>query len=461
VFSIPFSATAVLTHGSGADAFGLQAAIFLGSLWLARELLAAVLGRTFRPSSVPFALYLLAAFLAIACLSLVMPLLINGHLLIRDAQTTAFYPLTLMGHEFTQMMYLVYGVAFAAAVALRSLHADWRRSTVTAYIAGGLVLAGWGWLQFILSVSGLEYPRGILNTSTHAAAQGFTETLSLPIGQVQRISSAALEPSLFAQVELTVVALLLVMIGNGHTIISRRADLAALVGITSITLLSTSSTAYVGFAFLVLVLSLSVISDTKRRRTYLTGLLAAVSVATLLYVIAPVVHDVLNSSVFSKTSTWSANVRWSAVKDAWWQFTAYPVLGTGWGTAPNDDLVVFMLASTGVLGLLAFSFLVAYMATELRTRKKLQSSPGDREFALATAVATALLTVLFTNLLTGFAFVFGHVWLLLGLGIACGAVLRTRETPGIRASGPKPLETSSSRDAVSVADSREEPRLSC
>jgi hypothetical protein len=38
-----------------------------------------------------------------------------------------------------------------------------------------------------------------------------------------------------------------------------------------------------------------------------------------------------------------------------------------------------------------------------------------------------LTLLLVLNILTGFAFVFGHVWLLIGLGIASGGMLRAAE----------------------------------
>ena len=98
IFAIPFSATAVVNFGASGgmlDSFGIQAAIFLGCVWLAREVVTRIRARDFRlPASLRTTALLLLGFLAAATLSLVMPAIINGHFLVRTWEGSwSFTPL--------------------------------------------------------------------------------------------------------------------------------------------------------------------------------------------------------------------------------------------------------------------------------------------------------------------------------------------------------------------------------
>ncbi len=350
-----------------------------------------------------------------------MPVIINGHFVVRTSDAShSFKPLTLSLHDVTQLLYLGYGITLAVILATRLVDESHILSTVRAYVAGGLAIAIWGWMEFVVLISGHSYPHDILNTNVHPGTQGYQELLHLSVGTVHRLSSATVEPSIFAQTLLTIIALLAVLVLRERALFSRALDLAALIVMGSIILLSAATTAYVGTALLLTVLFVFVSRPASRSR-YAAGIASMLAAASVLYVAVSWVRAVIDDTVFGKARTWSAAERFGSVKDAWWHFVEYPVLGTGWGTAPSHDLIVFLLANVGVVGFLVFLALMAHLFWQLRVEEGMAS---DADVAFAMAARTALLTLLLLNVLTGFAFVFGQIWLVIALAAASAANLR-------------------------------------
>jgi hypothetical protein len=451
VFVVPFSATTVLNFGDPAssDAFGVQAAIYLGALWIAREAVTGLPKRIVRaPTSVRTCLLLLGVFLGIAFVSLAMPFAVGeGFLTKVSAGANSFTPLRLTMHNLTQAAYLGYGIAVAAVIGVRAVDATWRALTVRALFAGGIALCLWGWVQLVVLLAGRSYPHEVLNTTVQPQAQNWDLTLDLSFGTVHRLSSAAVEPSIFAQVVLAIIALVVVVVLRGHVVFSRRWDIAALIMMTAVLLLSTATTAYVGLAFIGLVVGVARVSKTGIRRqdvgiVFASGLVLA---ATCLGV-RPV-REVFQATLLDKLDSWSAQTRWSTATDAWWNFVEDPILGTGWASAPTHDLVVFLLANTGLVGTMAFLVLGVYVF--IGVHRSIRLGHDDASVALALGTALSLGTLLFVNVLTGFAFVFGHVWVVLGLAIACAGL-------SARDSGPSTVRPDSveTRDVDRVARER-------
>ncbi len=440
VAAVPFSATAVVNFGGPSstdlNAFGLQAAIFLGGLWMAREAFDAVRARTFElPSVIRLPSMLLLGFTAVAALSLVMPVIIDGAFLAREPETRqSFIPLILQRRDVTQALYLGYGALFAVLIAIRCQELSWRRATVRAYVAGGSALAIWGWIQFALLTTGHSYPRGVFNTNIQHAAQGSQLVLDLPVGTVHRLSSGAVEPSIFAQVLLTIIPLVAIPCFRGNAVFSRRWDALLLFVIAPVLLLSTATTAYVGVVLLSLV-GLSFVRSSPRLPVYLLLLLVGLVVTAVLAALFRPAREVLYYNLIDKADTWSAAERFATVKDAWWSFAEYPLLGTGWGTAPTQDLVVYLLGNTGITGFVAFGLVVVVLLARLRITDSARLSAPDSEISLVLGVRTSLIVLLVLNVLTGFAFVFGHVWVVLGLAIACTGALRTAEASTLALGG--------------------------
>src|SRR5437667_5240781 len=79
VFSVPFTATSLLnTHSS----VPVSPLLFFGSLFIARQLLSSKTGRVTKVSHGDHSQLLLVLFLGIVVLSMTMPLIIDGKLLI-------------------------------------------------------------------------------------------------------------------------------------------------------------------------------------------------------------------------------------------------------------------------------------------------------------------------------------------------------------------------------------------
>lgn len=423
VFWTLFSATSVLNVGSGENGSALQVWMFFGGLWVLRLALE-------RASLLSFSIdnrlkrmsYWMMAFLGVATVSLVMPVIINGSLQIASpvlGENTET-PLVLSGHNVTQLLYLIFGALIAVCVAHVNLRDEDREATERIILYSGVFIACWGVFQFVCNVTGFPYPGFLLNNSGSASGKGFMQTLETGIN---RVSSAAVEPSVLAQGLLALLPLTLPAWRKKGFVFSRRRDRLISVLFVIVLVLSTSSTAYIGLAILGLTYVLysvrtGSISKTKAFFVFgVMGILVAAVVA-VAFVSIPFVSELLNTVLFSKASSGSGLERAMTIALAYGYFQQYPILGIGWGSATSHDLIVKLLSNVGIVGLVAFC---AAMFSIVRSNwKKISSrnSPLDlsREVWL-----TSLITFVLTSIVIGFPMVFGNFWLVVGMAMATAA----------------------------------------
>lgn len=420
VFWTLFSATSVLNVGGADNGSALQVWMFFGALWILRlgleraPLLSYSIDKRLKRMS-----YWMIAFLAVAAVSLVMPILINGKLQIASPVLGDYTqtPLVFSGHNVTQLLYLIFGGLISICVAHVNLDAENREETERIILYAGLFIACWGIVQFFCNVSGVTYPSFLFNNSGSGSGHGFRETLTNGIG---RVSSAAIEPSVLAQALLTLLPLTLPAWLKRGFVFSRRRDRLLALLFIMVLVLSTSSTAYIGLVILTLayvVYSVRTGSFSKRKAIFifvLTGIFATAVIA-VAFISVPFVSELLNTLVLNKASSGSGIERVMTISLAFGYFQKYPILGIGWGSATSHDVIVFLLSNVGIVGTVAF---FGAMFSIIRANwKKISSDNSPLDLSREVWLMSLLCFVL-TSVLIEFPLVFGNFWLIIGMSMA-------------------------------------------
>ena len=113
IFLLPFSATAVLNIGFMDATTGIQAMIYFGTLWMLSVGPDALRRcRVWRTRQMQTSVRRLRFFMLVVGLSLLMPIWINGSLVIEPYEIGSLesMPLTFTPRNITQTMYLAFGV---------------------------------------------------------------------------------------------------------------------------------------------------------------------------------------------------------------------------------------------------------------------------------------------------------------------------------------------------------------
>jgi O-antigen ligase len=419
VFFLPFSATAVLNVGSTDAASGVQATIFFGTLWMAREL-----PRMYRASDSSFKEnlrapgYQLGIFVIIVLLSLTMPLWSNGRIYIEDPDMFDPNPgpLQFTFRHITQTLYLVYGVSLSILVAYRNSELGEFIRSVRTFLISAIFVSIWGFFQLFCYFINIPYPSYIFNTGTAGSALGYLQELE-DIG-MKRISSVATEPSLFASCMLVALGFALFAVISKQPLISKMWDQFAVGIILGGLLFSTSSTAYVGLVVIFVLYLFALLYLRILTTRHIVFVLIFAILLGLVGAFSSTAQDLVASMVVGKSGTTSGIGRLYSVVLAAQYFIQYPVLGLGWGSVTSNDLIFKLLSNTGVLGFSAFSFFIISLVRRLwRERNAVEVGSPERSWWSA-CLLTAVLILIFTNLTTGFEFVYEHLWFVFGLAMA-------------------------------------------
>jgi len=431
VFWTLFSASSAANFGEGENGSALQVWMFFGFLWLFRvglehisTLSFSIDRRILRPC-----LWLIT-FLFAASISLIMPIYINGTLAISSPNLfdNSETPLYFTSHNVTQLLYLIFGVAIAISVAHHNLPDEHRHETEKVILFSALFLSVWGLLQFFCNSTGIPYPDYIFNNSGSASGKGFTETLGVG---VSRISSAAVEPSMFAQSLITLLPLTLPAWLRRGSVFSVSVDRLISVLLLVLLILSTSSTAYLGLLILAILLwpSLLRTRTVSIARAFKFTAVAAAAVLAVVAIAAssiPVVSRVVNAALLNKYSGGSGLDRVWSIGLAFGYFQKFPLLGIGWGSATSHDMVVKLLSNVGIVG--TFTFLLAMHCVMRASWRSLDSSVFPLSLSRS-AWFLGLAVFLCTSIFIAFPLAFGNFWIVLGMAMSTGWKAEPALTP--------------------------------
>jgi O-antigen ligase len=415
IFSLPFSATSIVNIGNK----GFPAWLFLGLLWMIREAGPELLRFRFKyPTALRPQRLALGLFCAVAALSLVIPVLFAGGVEIQSPILLdgGSEPLHLASRNFTSLLYLYFGSLLAILVARRNIEAPRLVATLKIYLYALLFVCGWGIFQWVLLQFQVPYPAFLFNNSATETAQGFATFLD----GVPRISSVAVEPSILAQILLTFLPFVILTGVLKYPVLPslRNLLLGSVIGL--VLLLSTSFSAYIGIAIVLAIIPGALYFVRVLRLKHLVVLTSVPLLALFSYVAIPFVSDFVNSQLLTKGDSYSGIERARTVILAYTYFVQFPVLGVGWGSVTSHDLILNLLSNCGILGFLCFALFVGVVVRKLFVSVKSSARPNEK--SLKVAMGLSLITLIVMNIFTGFAFVFGHMWLIFGLTMAATAM---------------------------------------
>ena len=135
--------------------------------------------------------------------------------------------------------------------------------------------------------------------------------------------------------------------------------------------------------------------------------------------------NALTDQAVDKIGSYSIQERLYTISNAWNHFLEFPWLGLGWGSVTSHDLVVNLLANSGLIGLFAFLLLVLHPALGLTSslKKYRQVRVCGSEGAWGTGIFLSFLLMLFVSAIGGFGYVFGHFWFTLAMVVSFGRLI--------------------------------------
>lgn len=374
VFFAPFSATSVINAGASGSGQGFSPYLLFGLLLVLRQSGDAVLRMKVRiKRGATYPLSLLYLFAGVCLTSLVMPLIINGRLQVMSEPSLDYrlIPLEYSWQILNHALRLLLDISLTTIIVYRNLTLKSFYASVRVYLCSGVFISLWGVMQSALYILGIPYPDFIFNNSYSPGATAYGSVLESV--NLLRVSSVAIEPSFLSRVLVGMLALSVVTALRRHYIFNKVVDWLVITLLFFTTLLTTSSTGFVGIAIvltMLLILPRAVMAGHQGFRKIALGAMAAV---LLCYLFIPSVKDILDSQVLYKGEGGSALERAVIISNDLGYFLKYPVLGVGWNCVPMHDVIIGMLASCGLIGLLAFLFLIG---TVIRRLKRSSSIPA-------------------------------------------------------------------------------------
>jgi hypothetical protein len=316
--------------------------------------------------------------------SLIYPRLFAGDVLLYTLNAAeSLLPLQPTSANFTQTVYLIVSVTMVFAFATAARSEKFRTLYLRSIALAGAALIGSGLIDMAFSRVGATD----LLDPFHNATYHLLDTVS--IGGLHRVVGFMPEASVFGSVSCTLLGFFVFNVGAFEPRLRRRIIPFLILGLTVMTLLSTSSTGYVGLIVTAAVflgrifygVVLIPIRSASRLRQAATIGAALTVLLGLLAVFGPFLlvkyHNLLDAVLFQKTtsSSYLERSRWTqAGVNA---FFATHGIGVGVGSIRTSNWFVNILASTGIVGvLLFFGFLI-----KMLWPSTLYRNAADRRFA--------------------------------------------------------------------------------
>lgn len=422
IFFIPFTATSLLNSSSNVP---LTPGQYFGGLFISLQLIFYITrGEVRFPHYVGIQISLIYLFLAAVLFSALYSAAMSQGVYIGPHSYTS-------GQVVKSTLPVLFGIVLLTFIVLKNNTIEIIERTLKVYIISGLFVTVWGYIQFICNnVLGIEYPWYIFNNAVPETMHGYKQEVEVEGIFLPRISSVFHEPSMFSKYLLTVLPLLIVSILRHSPILGYLKDRIAFCLIVGVLLLSTSTTAYIGLAILFIFSIVLMIDMKKTKSCYIIAyLLFTALVVVITYFCLPMADAVIKSLVLEKLSSGSGVERLASIKEAWGLFLTAPVLGVGWNTVTSNDLLVNLLANTGLLGALSFScalVVILYNSkiAQLYTRK-VKGIELYKLNSYGVGIFCSLLTLVTIGMITGIEFYLEYLYFILAMAISLTSISRS------------------------------------
>lgn len=429
IFSAGFTASSFIDLPSGQP---ISAIHYFGLLFLISRAYYFICGLTDAGAKfrVDWTIFSFCLFILAAAISLFMPAIINGQLLVSTNQLVDLrqVPLTFRFSDILGLFPLVFGGLLVLGIYSYVRTEDMLLFLVKVYVCSGVFVAIWGLFQFAcIHFLPIDYPSYIFNLSKVETARGFQQVLGDNSIQVQRISSVTHEPSVLVKYLHTIFPVLIGSIWFRVSLFGKYLDRLALFLIVLTISLSTSTTGIAGI-LIAIFYAILVMGRFQFRLKLIAGItfsIALIAMAFLLFV--PNISGLIMLVVLSKLEGYSAVERILSVTNSWEYFLAYPILGVGWAVVTVNDLIVYLLVSTGVTGLFLFGFFslrTIWAALSTLKAKLKDADLSIRSWVICISLLVSFLVTLTLGLFTGIEFYLGYFYILLGLFTASIRVLK-------------------------------------
>jgi len=384
--------------------------MFLGSLCLLRHVISIASKKTVLIEKGLTSLIIpLVVMMAVACCSLIMPIIIDGDLKVLNAHEVAIYfaepqPLYFSFQYATQFAYFLFGCLLACYFAIKNSSPENLHRSIQIYLYATLFVCCWGIVEFVLFFLNIPYPSFIFNgnlKSMNVAGTVIQTGTGMP-----RISSVSLEPSIMSQQLLTVIPLLFWQVWERGKYLSKPNPKYLLFLTVLVLLISTAASAWLGLFMFILIVIIHYLQQKRISQTALTFI--AIGVVTAICATPFVIQG-----LSGKLSSYSGIERFRAYTEGWSYFFRYPILGIGWGVFPVWDLVTCIAVATGIVGLFISLWLLVSI---YRNFRKLRRS-GNYSF-VNRSIWHSFLLLLAISQASGFIYHSQYFWLVLGLTMA-------------------------------------------
>ena len=427
IFSIPFTATSLLNTASGVP---ITPIIFFGFLFIVSQSNEIIKNwhHIFDIRN-DWSLVLLILFLFIVVISMIMPVIIDGDLLVNSNQlnNTYYYPVSLNINNIKNPFPVVFFIILSVCLVISIKTPQKIKYMLKIYIISGLFVSLWGVYQFIsTNIFGIEYPFYIFNNAILDTMQGYRQTFDFNGIELYRVSSVLHEVSFFSKFILSIIPLLVVSIILNQPFFNIQIDNIIIFVLMVSLMITTSSSAYFGLVIMLGVILAMSRSFNKSRKRLTTLLLVTSAIALLIYFCSSTAQDMIDYMIISKLDSGSALERTLSVENSWEYFLEYPVLGVGWDIVTCHDLVVKILVSTGFVGLSVFSALIIYVIRRSMVTLKgfiyLSKGIDIDIFVYVLGLTISLITMLILGLFSGIEFYLGFFYFIISLLIAANRV---------------------------------------
>jgi len=289
------------------------------------------------------------------------------------------------------------------------------KKSVKIYLLSAFFVSLWGVYQLISGYFGLPYL--LLFNNSLSNAQGWFQYKAL------RISSVAPEPSMFANFLLSVIPIAF-FFGYWHLCFF----------LIVILLLTRATTAYLGFAILVLciIFNLRRLYQFEKKRNIILAL-ALVGIAVVIvqllykYISKYGFVDYFATSIYEKVilrQHLSGQNRFRLFVEGMELFIKYPLLGVGIGSFRSGDWISTTLAKVGITGFISFSLFIFLLLKE-----------GLRNYHLtelkrsSIAFSVSLIAVFLTMCVSVSDLMYMHFWFITGTLNALGIMRSSKALP--------------------------------
>lgn len=418
IFFLPFTAAAVINFDS--ITYGLQPSYFL-----LLTLTVLLLTKKARFSSIRTskAIIPLVVFLAICVVSIVLPFLFKGDIMVTTPEGR-LQPLVFSRINITQILYIAF-VIFSYMIFTHQLFISKQifKNSVKIYIVSSVFVALWGFFQLILMTLKMHYPNFLFNN-----AIGFRQWYDFTLfGTINRVNSLAPEPSVLSHYILSVLPLTLYLLISKTKLFDRHNSLILLAAsalLLIILIFTASTTAYVGLVFMLFLFLITSISFRNRAFSkkglnlalfLLVTLIITVFLIFVFYSNSQAIVNAFKLLISEKASSESGQIRVDGVIKSLFILSKTYGLGIGWGSNRTVDLLSNIMAQVGIIGLLVFCLWVFVMFKKsIKVLKRLKTDKPN-EYSLLKGIVLAFVSCLFASCIAVPDLIFLYFWFLAAL----------------------------------------------